>query len=455
MENRMNIELSLSIIVALSISTSLFAQQLPPDLLWHNTYGGPMGECCYSIQQTADGGYILAGDVQNSESPYSYWDFFMVKADENGDSLWSRQFGGDYDDECRAVVETSDGGYVVAGRTLSFDIGGGDFWLIKTDENGNRLWSRTYGGTSTDFCESVQQTADGGYILAGWTYSFGAGNADFMVLKTDEYGDSLWCSIWGGPNADVPKHVQQTSDGGYVVAGYTTSFGIGSENFRLLKMDQNGDSLWSRTYSGLYDDYCESALQTSDGGYVLAGRTESFGAGDYDCWIVKTDENGDSLWSRTFGGLDYDCCKSVIETSDSRYILAGWTSSFGAGSKDFWLIKVDSDGDSLWSQTYGSNSDERCYSVHQTSDRGFILGGRATPYGSNYCDFSLIKTNPDIIAITLDLIPHNCFTQIPGGGGSFQFDFELMNYNTSTPYTLDIWIVLTLPNGMPYPITSR
>jgi len=451
MENRMNVKLSLLIILGLVFFTSAYAQQIPPHTLWNDSYGRARSEWCKYVQQTTDGGYILAGYAE--VGIWEAHDYWLVKTDENGDSLWCSWFGRDLEiDECYSAQQTSDGGYILAGDTRSFGADETDVWMIKTDENGDSLWSRIFGGTERDYCYSVQQTSDGGYILAGKTSSFGASNCDFWLIKTDENGDSLWSRTYGGVNADACESVQQTSDGGYILAGQTQSFGAGNYDFWLVKTDVDGVSLWSRTFGGTAIEYCNSVQQTSDGGYILAGKTNSFGAGNDDFWVVKTDENGDSLWSRTFGGNSYETCFSVIESSDHRYVLAGYTSSFGAGNSDFWLVKVDSDGDSLWSQTYGSQYYGTCYSVQQTADGGFIMGGTISSNDWNFC---LVKTGPDFIGITLDLIPHNTPIQIPSGGGSLQFDAEIMNSTQITGFTIDVWTTITLPNGVPYTVMTR
>ena len=376
---------------------NIFAQPQPPDSLWSKTFGGDDDDRCISLQRTSDGGYILAGFTYSFGTGYA--DFWLVKADEDGDSLWSRTFGGNLIEHCYSVQQTSDGGYILAGLTCSFGAGYGDFWLLKTDENGDSLWSRTFGGYGDDICWSVQQTSDEEYVLGGYTSSFGAGSYDFWLLKTDQNGDSLWSRTYGGNGYDNCYSVQQTTDGGYILAGRTQSFGAGSYNFWLLKTDEDGDSLWSRTFGGDSFDSCHSVWQTEDGGFVLTGLTASFGAGSGDCWLVKTNDEGDSLWSRTYGGNGYDYCNSVQQTSDGGYILAGHTGSFGAGSSDFWLVKTDENGDSLWSRTFGGNNGEVCESVIQTSDEGYILAGSTGSFGAGLGDFWLLKTDPDIVGI--------------------------------------------------------
>jgi len=203
---------------------------------------------------------------------------------------------------CYSAQQTSDDGYILAGQT---GVGYCDIWLIKTNEYGDSLWSRTFGGTHNDLCYSVEQTSDGGYILAGQTRSFGAGWYDMWLIKTDEHGDSLWSRTFGGTENDGCESVQQTSDGGYILGGWTESLGPSYDEIWLLKTDANGDSLWSRIFSLGREDNCYSVKQTSDGGFILAGCTKPSTTYQTDIWILKTDENGDSLWSRTLGGRRY------------------------------------------------------------------------------------------------------------------------------------------------------
>jgi len=212
--------------------------------------------------------------------------------------------------------------------------------LLKTDSDGNTLWTRTYGGSSDEKGYSAQLTSDGGYIIAGYTGSFGAGRSDVYLLKTDSSGDTLWTRTCGGSDSDCGYSVQQTSDGGYIIAGETESFGAGDDDVYLVKTDSDGDTLWTRSYGGSGYDRGRSVQQTSDGGYIIAGYTNSFGAGNTDVWLLRTDSSGDTLWTRTYGEMPYDYGHSVELTSDGGYIIAGDTRSFGAGDYDVWLIKV-------------------------------------------------------------------------------------------------------------------
>jgi len=371
------------IILALTIGASLAG--------WERTYGGSDDDYGESVAQTSDGGYIIAGKTSSFGAGYS--DVYLVKTDCDGDTLWTRTYGGSYNDGGYSVAQTSDGGYIIAGYTDSFG-GERNVYLVKTDAAGNTLWTRNYGGSDDVVGLSVAQTSDGGYIIAGWTTSFGAGESDFYLVKTDGDGDTLWTRTYGGSSGDYGYSVAQTSDGGYIIAGATSSFGAGNYDVYLVKTDAAGDTLWTRTYGGDADDVGYSVTQTSDGGYIVAGETYSFGTGwTQDVYLIRTDMSGDTLWTRTYGGIDNDCAYSVIQATDSGFIVAGYTNSIGAGYFDFYLIKTNSSGDTLWTRTYGGSNDDYGRSVAQTSDGGFIIAGGTSSFGAGGEDIYLIKTD--------------------------------------------------------------
>jgi len=320
-----------------------------------------------------------------------------VKTDASGDTQWTRIYDHDGDNEAYSAQQTTDGGYIIAGWTV-----GMNFYLVKTDAGGNTLWTRTYGGSMSDWAYSVQQTTDGGYIIAGFTYSFGAGNSDCYLVKTNADGDTLWTRTYGGSFNDEAYSVQQTTDGGYIIAGRTGSFGAGYSDIYLVKTDAGGDTLWTRTYGGWSNDEAHSIQQTTDGGYISAGYTGSFGAGNSDFYLMKTDANGDTLWTRTWGDSEQDEAFSVQQTTDGGYIIAGRTESFGAGSNDIYLVKTDAGGNTLWTRTYGGSNYEYAYSVQQTTDGGYIIAGWTGSFGAGALDFGLVKVkgeNPAVIDI--------------------------------------------------------
>jgi hypothetical protein len=353
------------------------------------TYGGAGNDWAYSMVQTKDGGYALAGSTDSFGA--GAIDFWLEKTDSAGNMQWNKTYGGTRNDEAYSVVQTSDGGYALAGRTASFSVGASDFWLVKTDASGNMMWNKTYGGTGYDSVSSVVQTSDG-YALAGQTGSFGAGFADFWLVKTDASGNMMWNKTYGGTADDLAPSMIQTADGGYALAGTTASFGSGYTDAWLVKTDASGNMMWNKTYGETGGDGAYSIVQTTDGGYALAGVTYSFGAGNADFWLVKTDGYGNTQWNQTYGGTDYEYANSVAQTADGGYVLAGTTTSLSANVTSFWLVKTDGYGNTQWNQTYGETGDNEASSMVQTKDGGYELGGYTDSSGAGGYDFWLVKT---------------------------------------------------------------
>ena len=247
---------------------------------------------------------------------------------------WQKTFGGNYDDSGNSVEQTSDGGYIIAGVANSYlVVGKSDVYLIKTDSAGNMLWQKTFGGNGGDQANSVEQTSDGGYIIAGYTRPYGAEHEDVYLIKTDSNGSMQWQKTFGGNGGDQANSVEQTSEGGYIIAGYMMPYG-GKADVYLIKTDSAGNMEWQKTFGGSRDDFGSSAQQTSDGGYIIAGATSSFDAGRYDVYLIKTDPNGNSTWQKTFGGTSSDHGSSGQQTSDGGYMIAGGTRSFATGYPD-------------------------------------------------------------------------------------------------------------------------
>jgi hypothetical protein len=356
--------------------------------VFQRTYGGEIQDYGYFAMQPWEGGYILVGRTESFGAGEN--DVWLVRTDERGDTLWTRTFGGPGYDVGRSVAQTPDNGFIVAGYTNSFGAGSYDVWLVKTDDSGDTAWTRSLGGADNDNGFSVLVAPDSGYIVTGYTRSFGAGDFDLWLVRTDERGDTMWTRTYGGPSLDVGMSVAQTADGGYIIVGSTRSFGAGDYDVWLLKTDSMGDTVWTKVYGGPSSDYAYTALPTPDSGCVVVGYTASFGAGDYDVWLLKTDSTGDTAWTRTFGSSARDLGNSVDMTTDSGYIIVGYT---GSPVPDCWLIKTDREGVLLWSRTFGGlNSDAGC-TVEQTADGGYIIGGYTSSYGAGRSDFWLIKTD--------------------------------------------------------------
>jgi hypothetical protein len=313
------------------------------DTLWARTFGGADWDEGRMVQPTGDGGLIVAG--QTASSGAGQTDLWLVKTDAQGNLAWNKTYGGIDYDGAYAVQQTRDGGYIATGYTWSFGAGHGDVWLVKADANGDVAWDRTYGiEADEEWGQSVQPTPDGGYIVVANTYPFSERLGDVWLIKTDSVGNKVWDRLVGGAGEDWAYAIRQTMDGGYVLAGYTDSQGGGGFDAWLVRIDADGEPEWDKTYGGAKPDAAAAVEPMPDGGFIIAGYTDSYGAGGRDAWLIRTDAHGDTLWTRTRGGEKDDEACSVQPAKDRGYIVAGITESYGAGGDDVWLIKTDAEG---------------------------------------------------------------------------------------------------------------
>jgi len=378
-----------SVLAMVGLAAILMPSTLPAQVTFQRTYGGTGNDEGLSVQLTADGGYIIAGSTTSYGAGGG--DVYLIKTNAAGDTQWTRAYGGSDYDAAYSVQQTLDSGYIIAGETWSFSVAG-DVYLIKTDANGDTLWTRTLGGASEGSGWSVQQTIDSGYIITGYVDTSGSGLSDVYLIKTNADGDTLWSKTYGGAEGDGGLSVQQTADSGYIIVGGTASFGAGNGDIYLIKTDGAGDTVWTMTYGGTGFDLGMSVQQTADGGYILAGATRSFGEGGEDAYVIKTDANGDTLWTRTCGGTSDERANSVRQIPGGGYILAGRTASFGVGG-DVYLIMTSASGDTQWTRTFGGGENDGGNSVRQTADKGYVIGGSTRSYGAGGADVFLIKTD--------------------------------------------------------------
>lgn len=352
------------------------------------TYGTSSDdEYANSMQQTTDGGYIICG----AKYPYGSSDsnVFLLKTDANGKEIWQKIYGGNDSDVGYSVQQCNDGGYIILGHSRSFGTGSYDIYLIKTDSYGNESWYKTFGGEYSDEGYSVKQTSDGGYVICGETTSYGAGSSDVYLIKTDSSGNESWYKTFGGINPDHGFSVIQSNDSGYVICGQIAG------DVCLIKTDSSGNESWNKTYGGSESDEGLCVQQTSDNGYIISGKTSSDPTDFGNLYLIKTDENGNETWHKTFGesGVLQEKGYSVKQTSDNGYIIAGSTTSYGAGVWDAYLIKTDSSGNQIWYKTFGGTNNDMAFDVLQTSDNKYVLTGYTESYGAGYRDAFLIKTD--------------------------------------------------------------
>ena len=368
MQSKLKIISTLSILI---LSFHISAQ-----ITFEKTYGSTYSERATSVHQTVDGGYIIGGtnlvkiDKQGQEEwskPYpskfanitsdngyilinGNSNIFFTKVDSNGDTLWTNSFKeGIWSNEGNYIEQTLDGGYIVTGRFQS--VTGSGLLLLKLNSTGNKEWHRTFSEpTSAGFCTgySVKQTAGNGYILTGTAhknFNDSTRNNDVFIVKTDSLGNEQWRRFFGGTEDDAGYSVLQDNSGNYIIAGRTNSYGFGlGANMYLIKLDANGDSLLTQTYGGNFEETATSITQTSDNGYIISGSSNTFTNGDFDGYVVKTDNNGDTLWTKHYGYTGIESTNSGEQTTDNGYIFAGFTNSIGAGGSDMYILKTDSLG---------------------------------------------------------------------------------------------------------------
>ncbi|MFC5270882.1 T9SS type A sorting domain-containing protein [Adhaeribacter terreus] len=357
---------------------------------WDKTYGSLDSEGIWCIKQTKDGGYIIGGSTHDlpisgdkTQSGYGLEDYWILKLDSNGIKQWDRTYGGAHDDHFRSLGQTSDGGYILSGVSNS-GIGGSksqpnkgnlttwDYWVIKTDANGNKLWDKTIGGTGNEVFKELAVTADGGSILGGYSKSGmsgdksqpAKGNYDCWIVKLDSLGSKQWDKTYGGTNNDFLWRIKQTSAGNYIVGAYSNSDANGdksqpskgAEDLWLLKLDPIGNKIWDKTYGTSLYDGIGDFVEDPTGGYLVSGYTVSGINGDKsqaamggaDIWILKLDINGVKIWDQTYGGTDNDWPTDIYVESNGSFLIAGESMSGLSGDKsqacwgvtDQWVIKV-------------------------------------------------------------------------------------------------------------------
>jgi len=379
------------------------------DIEWQKCLGGIYDDFAYSIQQTNDGGFIVAGFKESNESDMSgnhgAIDALVVKLNSSGDIEWQKCLGGTDYDSAHSIQQISDGGFIVAGRTRSNngDVSGNhgacDAWVVKLNSSGDIEWQKCLGGTDNDYANSIQQTSDGGFIVAGGTHSNDGdvsgnhGRDDAWVVKLNSTGDIEWQKCLGGTDNDFANSIQQSNDGGFIVAGFKESNesdmsgNHGAIDALVVKLNSSGDIEWQKCLGGTDYDSAHSIQQISDGGFIVAGRTRSNNGdvsgnhGACDAWVVKLNSSGDIEWQKCLGGTDNDYANSIQQSSDGGFIVAGETKSNDGdvsgnhGVYDYWVVKLNSSGDIEWQKCLGGTDYDYAYSIHQTSDGGFIVAG--------------------------------------------------------------------------------
>ena len=358
-------------------------------LTFQKSIGGSGDDFATVIIATADGGYAMAGTTGSYGAGGD--DMWLIKLDSNGDTLWTRTYGGSDDEYGNCVAQTADGGYLFMGDSSSFGALGQDIYMVKTDANGAPQWSKLFGAPGTDYAGMAYQSTDGGYLLLGSSTGLGAGVSDAYVIKLDGGGNVAWTKTYGGTLDDDGNSIRPTSDGGFILVGTTSSFGAGGYDAFVVKASADGAITWSKVYGGAGDEYGFSIEQLADGGYCVSGTATSGGAGGFDCLLMRLDASGAVVWAKTYGSTDTDISGSALATTDGGYILLGQSFGFGVAS-DLYLVKTDANGDTLWTSIYGGNGYEFESIILQTQDGGYLFSAGEESFGPDRNAY-LIKTD--------------------------------------------------------------
>jgi len=339
----------------------------PPSIVWSKTYGGVDPDYAMSVQQTSDGGYIVAGYTKSYGA--GDWDAWLIKTDSEGNELWNKTYGGTFEDIANCVIETNDGGYAIAGYAGYHPGGKWELWIIKTDENGTEVWSEKYRNGDIVFGTYIIETEHGYVVVA-------KASGDVWLVGTDENGKMIWNNTFGGTDSDGGDAVIQDEYGGYVIVGTTYSFGSGDADIWLIKTNETGGELWNKTFGGVGYDIGGDVIQTYDGGFAITGGITPYSGGWTDACLIRTNENGTEAGSNLYGGYDVDGGHSLIQAIDGDYLIAGTTHSYGPKGFNAWAIKADENGSELWNVSLGGGNDDNARSIIQSNDGGFIIAGK-------------------------------------------------------------------------------
>ncbi|WP_460473509.1 3-coathanger stack domain-containing protein [Emticicia fontis] len=394
-----------------------------PTKIWDKTFGGDVDEQLYDVINTKDGGYIMGGFTYSSQSgdktqpTQGFYDYWIVKIDNSGNKVWDKRFGGDFFDFMRVIVPDKNGGYLLGGTSssgISGDkteslMGYSDYWIVKIDANGNKIWDKRFGGNGRDDLNTIAATSDGGYLLGGTTESDLSGDitessrgiADYWVVKIDSLGNKLWDKRFGGAGIDVNKSVISTPDKGFLLGGYSdsdisgdrTESTRGNYDYWVVKIDSLGNKIWDKRFGGSGSDMLAMVIMTHDNRYILAGTSESPNDGDKtensrgwsDYWVVKIDDMGNKLWDKRFGSFASDNLTSILATPDGSFLLCGDSNSGIAGDKteqsnltDFWVVKINSNGNKIFDKQLGGNNSDFGTIATLTTDGNFLLAGSSS-----------------------------------------------------------------------------
>lgn len=414
--------------------------QTAPGIQWQKSFGGSeMDQAMHGVS-CSDGGYITVGTTRSTDGDvvgnHGEYDVWVVKTNSLGTIQWKKCLGGTNWDFGNYIQQTADGGFIIAGRSGSNDgdasgnHGSTDAWVVKLNSAGNIEWQKSLGGSSGDEAICIKQTSDGGYIVACNTGSNNGdvtvfyGVLDYWIVKLSSTGVIQWQKSFGGSDNEQIYSIIQTADGGYIASGQSKSRdgdvtgNHGNFDYWIIKITSTGTLQWQKSLGGVDSDLGSGIIATNDGGYIVTGQASSFGGdvsgnhGSYDAWVVKLDGNGNKIWQKCFGGPSFEAGTDIFQQPNGNYIMASYAASLtgdptgNQGLIDFWLVNFDPNGNLIWQKTYGGDKNDFCYAVSPTTDNGFILFGFSASANGDLTlnqggdDYWIVKLNAPVITST-------------------------------------------------------
>jgi hypothetical protein len=403
---------------------------------FQKSYNMPLDQEGQDVLPTADGGYLIAG-YTNTSILYDC-DLMIFKTDAFGNQLWTKTYGGNKPDFPYHMLATNDGNYFLVGYSQSYGGGDLDILLQKIDPAGNQIWLKTYGGYGNDYARDITATNDGNYLIVGSSNSQSTTGQNANLIKIDPAGNVIWSKTYGGSANDHGCIVKQCSDGGFIMLGQTYSYGVGNGDAWLVKTNSSGDTTWTKTFGGSQNDEGISLTVNNDDSFTFIIRDSSNAGQDIDTRIVKTNPTGSIIWDKTYGGNKKDTPKMIQKTSDGGYVVAAISRSFGWVNPDMWILKLTSTGDTTWTRHYGGSNNEHCYTVRELTDGSYIAVGKATSFGPTM-DPILLKINSNgTLTVGLQEFAQNSPIQLYPNPNSGNLNLDLSNFKAKKITITDI-----------------
>ena len=450
----------------LELDIPVLPPRQPHDPLWFETYGGASGERGFSVAEVSTGGFIIVGSTKSYGAGGR--DLYIVRTNSTGGFLWNKTYGGTLFDTATDIKECSSGGFIIVGWTESYGEGGKDLWLLRTNASGDLIWDKTFGGSKEERGEEIIECSDGGFAIIGRTASVDPGNYDAWLIRLNATGGHLWNQTYGGAGIEYGYGIVECSEGGFAITGWTQSYGAGSFDMWLMRTDAAGDHRWNTTFGGSASDSGSRLVEVSTGGFIIAGQTWSYSKGYADAWLVRTNASGDYLWDQIWGGAaGNDVLRYVIEVSDGTFAATGLAAtSIYSSSYDVFMVRVDTNGEELWSRTYGGGALDEGNRIIEVSEGGYIIACETMSYGNdnqmmllripvdiwmgtitsewNYTTSNNIQASPTIADIDGDgdleilIVSHDAKLYSLSSTGNLEWSFTTGVAASTTPTVADI-----------------